>query len=95
MAPVKGTFGHGPPLAVLTPYHFTEAYSKARNARLQELAAGTPLGPPDLQAILGDPGIANPGTVNCVVFDPTDLALWVAKKRQPPVSQGEFVRFIF
>jgi hypothetical protein len=93
MLPVKGIFPRRPPLAVLSPYHFTEAYSQARNARLQELAARKRLGPTDLQTFLGDPGIANPGTVNSVVFDPAALTLWVAQKRQPPVSQGEYAEF--
>jgi hypothetical protein len=92
LTPVKGVFPRRPPLAVLSPYHFTEAYSQARNARLQELAAGQIVNPTHLQAILGDPGIANPGTVNSVVFDPAALTLWVARKRRPPVSQGDFVR---
>ena len=91
MAPVKGLFPRRPPLAVMSPYHFTEAYSAARNARLQELAAGRKVGPADLQAFLGDPAIANPGTVNSVVFAPANLTLWVANKRVPPVSRGEFV----
>lgn len=91
MFPVKGEFRRRPPLATLAPYYFTEAYSQARNVRLQELAQSTPLAPADLQAILGDPDIANPGTVNSTVFAPADLTLWVALKRLPPVSQGEFV----
>ena len=75
----------------MSPYHFTEAYSAARNARLQELAAGRKVGFADLQTFLGDPAVANPGTVNSVVFDPANLTLWVAVKRVPPVSRGEFV----
>jgi hypothetical protein len=93
MAPVKGRFRRRPPFAVLEPYHFTEAYSQARNTRLQELAATRTLEPENLQAILGDPGIANPGTANSVVFAPADLTWWVAAKGPPPVSQGKFVKF--
>jgi hypothetical protein len=93
MSAVQGVFSRRPPLTVLSPYHFTEAYSKARDTRLQELADGKVLGPTHLQAILGDPGIANPGTVNSVVFDPAALTLWVARKCQPPVSQGEYDKF--
>jgi hypothetical protein len=93
MSPVKGVFPRRPPLAVLSPYHFTEAYSRARDARLQELAARKGLVPKDLQAFMGDPGVANAGTVNSVIFDPAELTLWVAQKRQPPVSQGEYVEF--
>ena len=92
MSAVKGIFPRRPPLAVLSAYHFTEAYSQARAARLQELAARRHLGPRDLQAFLGDPGVANVGTVNSVIFDPAELALWVAQKRQPPVSQGEYAK---
>ena len=59
--------------------------------QFQEMAQSRPLAPADLQAILGDPDIANPGTVNSTVFAPAELTLWVALKRLPPVSQGEFV----
>lgn len=93
MAEVKGRFRRRPPFAVLEPYHFTEAYSQARNTRLQELAAARTLELHDLQAILGDPGIANPGTANSVVFLPADLTMWVAAKGPPPVSRGKFVEF--
>jgi hypothetical protein len=93
MSAVKGIFPRRPPLAVLSPYHFTEAYSQARTDRLQELAAKRGLVPRDLQGILGDPGVANAGTVNSVIFDPVELTLWVAQKRQPPVSQGKYVKF--
>ncbi len=93
MASVKGVFPWRPPWAVLSPYQLTEDYSQARNARLQELAARRVPGPSDLQAILGDPGIANAGTVNSVVFEPAALTLWVAQKEAPPVSQGEYVKF--
>jgi hypothetical protein len=95
MSPVKGIFPRSPPLSVLTPYHFTEAYSRARSDCLQEAAAGKVLGPKDLQAALGAPGVANAGTVNSVVFDPAAHTLWVAEKRSPPVSRGEFVKFVF
>jgi hypothetical protein len=93
MMVVKGIFPRRPPLAVLSPYHFTEAYSQARAARLQELAARRGLAPQDLQAILGDPGVANDGTVNSVIFDPAQLTLRVAQKRQPPVSKAKYVKF--
>ncbi len=93
MSAVKGIFPRRPPLAVISPYHFTEAYSRARDTRLQELAARKGLDARDLQAFLGDPGVANPGTVNSVIFDPAELTLWVAQKRQPPVSQGEYAKF--
>jgi len=93
MSAVKGIFRRRPPLSVLSPYHFTEAYSQARTDRLQGLAARKGLVPRDLQGILGDPGVANAGTVNSVIFDPAELTLWVAQKRQPPVSQGKYVKF--
>jgi hypothetical protein len=93
MAPVKGRFRRRPPFTVLEPYHFTEAYSQARNARLQELAATRTLEPADLQTILADPEIANPGTVNSVVLAPADLTVWVAATGPLPVSQGKFVKF--
>jgi hypothetical protein len=92
MSAVKGIFPRRPPLAVLSSYHFTEAYSQARAARLQELAARKGLVPQDLQAFLGDPDVANAGTVNSVIFDPAELTLWVAQKRQPPVSRGEYAK---
>jgi len=90
LAVVKGRFPRRPPGSALDPYHFTEAYSQARDRRLQELARGRVLSPPDLQAILADPGIANPGTVNSVVFAPGELKVWVAEKGPPPVSRGAF-----
>ncbi len=94
MSAVKGVFRQRPPLSVLDPYHYTEAYSRARVARMQALAATRRnLAPADLQTILADPGVANAGTVNSVVFQPADLALWVAKKGPPPVSRGDYVRF--
>jgi hypothetical protein len=94
MSAVKGVFRQRPPLSVLDPYHFTEAYSRARVARMETLAASRRnLGPADLQAILADPGVANAGTVNSVIFQPADLSLWVAKKAPPPVSRGDYVRF--
>jgi predicted choloylglycine hydrolase len=95
MASVKGRFPRRPPLSVLSPHHFTEAYSQARNTRLQELAAGKTLGPAEVQTCLADPGVANPGTVSAVVFDPAARALWVAQKGPPPVSQGQFVKYTF
>jgi hypothetical protein len=93
MSALKGIFPRRPPLAVLSPYHFTEAYSRARAVRLQELAARKGLVPQDLQTFLGDSGVANAGTVNSVIFDPEGLTLWVAQKRRPPVSQGEYGKF--
>ena len=91
MGPVKGVFPRRPPFAVMDSYQFTEAYSQARNTRLLELAQGKKLGPTDFQAILGDPGVANPGTVNSIVFAPAARTLWVAEKGRPPVTQGQFV----
>jgi hypothetical protein len=93
MEPVKGLFRRRPPFTILDPYHFTEAYSEARNERLKELAAARTLEPADLQTILADPAIANPGTVNSAVFAPAELTMWVAAKGPPPVSQGESIKF--
>ena len=90
MRDVKGRFPRRPPLAVLSPYHFTEAYSQARDRRLRELAGGRRLGPQDLERILADGQIANPGTVVSLVFSPGDLTLWVAQGATPPVTQGPF-----
>jgi hypothetical protein len=91
MQGLKGRFPPRPPYSVLSAYHFTEAYSQARNARLRELAADRPLGPQDLQTILADPQIANAGTVVCTVFDPVQRLLWVARGETPPVNRGPFV----
>ena len=90
MAPLKGRFPPRPPFSPLSSYHFTEAYSQARLARLEELARGARLGPGKIQEILADPRIANPGTVVSAVFSPFDRTLWVARAGQPPVSQGPF-----
>ncbi len=90
MQGLKGRFPPRPPYSALSAYHFTEAYSQARDARLQELASGRPLGPIDVQQILADPGIANAGTVVCTVFHPAERRLWVAQGKIPPVNRGPF-----
>jgi hypothetical protein len=90
MLPFKGSFPARPPYSPLSDYHCTEDYSRARNARLQELAAGRRLGHQDLQLIMADPQVANPGTVGSVVFSPGDLTLWVARGQRPPVNCGPF-----
>ena len=91
MQALKGRFPPRPPYSVLSSYHFTEAYSQARNRRLQELASDRRLGPSDLQKILADPEIANAGTAVCTVFRPADRTLWVAQGQAPPVNRGPFV----
>ena len=91
MQGLKGRFPPRPPYSVLSAYHFTEAYSQARNNRLQELASARPLGPMDLQKILADPAIANAGTAVCTVFEPADRVLWVAQGETLPVNRGPFV----
>ena len=91
MQGLKGRFPPRPPYSALSAYHFTEAYSQARNHRLQELAADRRLGPVDLQKILADPAIANAGTAVCTVFEPADRVLWVAQGETPPVNRGPFV----
>ncbi len=88
MAPVKGRFPRRPPGAALSEYHFSEAYSRARDARLQELAAGRRLNPAGVKAILADEQVANPGTVVSLVCSPAELTLWVARGRRPPVNRG-------
>lgn len=90
MAGLKGRFPPRPPYSVLAAYQFTEAYSQARNQRLQELASGRRLAPVDLQKILADPAIANAGTTVCTVFHPADRCLWVARGKTPPVNRGPF-----
>ena len=90
MQGLKGRFPPRPPYSVLAAYQFTEAYSQARNQRLQELASDRRLGPIDLQKILADPAIANAGTAVCTVFHPADRLLWVARGKTPPVNQGPF-----
>ncbi|MDD2901612.1 MAG: C45 family autoproteolytic acyltransferase/hydrolase [Syntrophales bacterium] len=90
MAPIKGRFPPRPPFSPLAAHHFTEAYSQARLARLQDLTRGTPLWPGKIQKILADSGIANAGTVVSVVFSPSEAKLWVARGPQPPVSHGPF-----
>ncbi len=90
MAPLSGRFPKRPPFSVLSPYYFSEAYSLARNLRLQQLAQGKTLNPEDFRAILADDGIANPGTIASVVFSPGESTLWVARGRTPPVNRGPF-----
>jgi hypothetical protein len=90
MQALKGRFPLRPPFSVLSPRHFTEAYSEARNERLRQLAAGQKLGPRELQVILADPQIANAGTAVSAVFSPGEGKMWVAQGSPPPVSQGPF-----
>jgi hypothetical protein len=90
MQKLKGRFPPRPPYSVLSSYHFTEAYSQARNQRLQALASDPPLGPLDLQKILADPHIANAGTAVCTVFDPANRLLYVAQGDTLPVNRGPF-----
>jgi hypothetical protein len=90
MQGLKGRFPPRPPYSVLSAYHFTEAYSQARDRRLQRLARDRRLGPEDLQKILADPDIANAGTAVCAIFHPGERCLWVAQGEAPPVNRGPF-----
>jgi hypothetical protein len=90
MAPLKGKFPPRPPHSPLPAHYFTEAYSRSRNRRLQELAEGRKLGPEEIQNILADPQVANPGTAICTVFDPAELTLWNSQAPSAPVSRGPF-----
>ncbi len=90
MSSLKGRFPPRPPFSTLSSYHFTEAYSQARLARLEELTKGSRLGPLKIQEILAAPGIANPGTVVSAVFAPSEQKMWVARGARPPVNQGPF-----
>jgi hypothetical protein len=91
MRPLKGRFPPRPPYSALSADHFTESYSRSRNQRLQELAAGRSLAPDDLQIILADAGVANAGTATCAVFAPARKTIWVARGEHPPVNRGPFV----
>jgi hypothetical protein len=90
MQPLKGRFPPPPPGSVLSSEHFSEAYSAARNQRLQELAAGRRLGPLDLQQILADGAVANAGTATCAIFAPGQQTIWVARGKEAPVNRGPF-----
>ncbi|MGP7988035.1 MAG: C45 family autoproteolytic acyltransferase/hydolase [Desulfobaccales bacterium] len=91
MQALKGRFPPRTPYSPLSPYYFTEAYSQARDRRLQELAAGRRLAPSDLEIILADEAVANAGTVVCVVFAPGERTIWVARGEKPPVNRGPFI----
>lgn len=90
MVPRQGRFPRRPPLSPLSAGYFTEAYSRARDGRLKALAKGKILKPEDVQEILADEYIANPGTVASVVFRPGDRTLWVARSPKAPVCRGPF-----
>jgi hypothetical protein len=92
LQPLQGRFPPRPPFSPLSPWHFTEAYSRSRQRRLQELAATGSVGVRQAQEMLADPEIANPGTVTSVVFEPEDLSLWVAQSLQTPVATGRWRR---
>jgi hypothetical protein len=91
MEKVKGRFPRRPPGAALSAYHFSEAYSRAREARLQELAVGRRLDAAGLQGVLADAQVANAGTVVSVVYAPGDVKMWVARGQTAPVNQGPFM----
>jgi hypothetical protein len=90
MTPVSGRPARRPSFSSLSDHYFTEAYSRSRDARLQELAGQRSMGPEEMQAILADVRVANPGTVASLVFVPEDRTLWVARGREPPVNRGPF-----
>jgi hypothetical protein len=90
MAPLRGRFPRRPPFSALSSYYFSEAYSRARDARLRELAQNRTLRPEDIQTIMADDGIANPGTIASLVFNPRERTLWVARGQKPPVNRGPF-----
>ncbi|MDI6854186.1 MAG: C45 family autoproteolytic acyltransferase/hydrolase [Deltaproteobacteria bacterium] len=90
MAPWRGRFPRRPPFSPLSSYYFSEDYSRSRDARLQELAQNKILRPEDVQTILADADIANPGTVASLVFNPAERTLWVARGQKPPVNRGLF-----
>jgi hypothetical protein len=90
MQHLKGPYPQRLPFSPLSPYHFTEAYSQARDVRLQQLARGGSLGPGEIQAVLADAHIANPGTAVCTIFAPAEGTVWVSRAGAAPVSQGPF-----
>lgn len=90
MAPYKGRYPPRPPFARLSHYHYTEAYSRARDARARELAWGRKLGSGEVQAILADSHIANHSTAVSAVFAPAELTAWVARGERAPVCHGPF-----
>jgi isopenicillin-N N-acyltransferase like protein len=91
LQPLQGQFPPPPPFSALSAHHFTEDYSRSRNQRLQELAATRRLDPQDLQQILADEAVANPGTVLSAILAPASKTLWVARGEKPPVNRGTFV----
>jgi hypothetical protein len=91
MQRLKGHFPHPPPFSVISSDCFSEAYSQARNQRLQHLARDRRLGPEDLQEILADDQVANTGTAVSAIFSPGERLLWVAQSDTIPVSRGPFV----
>lgn len=92
MLPRKGRFPPCPPFSPLSPEHFTEDYSFSRNRRLEEVAQAGPIGFTEARRMLGDPQVANPGTVTSVVFQPADLSLWLAQSVRTPVTAGRWWR---
>lgn len=90
MAPLAHKFPPRPPFAQGSAYHFTEEYSRSRDWRMRQLVGERKLEPADLQEILADPHLCNRATVVGAAFAPGELALWVARGQQPPVTQGPF-----
>ena len=83
MEGLKGRFPPRPPYSVLAASQFTEAYSQARNQRLQELASQPPPESPGLAKNSRRPRHRQCRHTVCAVFHPADRIVWVARGKTP------------
>ena len=70
---------------------FTLEGSKRREKKLRELCLSQAIDPKRAMEILNQ--VASPGTVQSAVHLPQKEEFWVAKRSQPPVTQGEWLNF--
>ncbi|TAK27673.1 MAG: hypothetical protein EPO21_23720 [Chloroflexota bacterium] len=83
--------------------HVIQPHSLTRAARLSELCRRAAVDPATAQSFLADiarpsqaadeyAAVANPGTLQSVVFSPAEERLWIAIGQTPPVSLAGFER---
>ncbi|HIC91171.1 MAG TPA: hypothetical protein EYP21_03730 [Syntrophaceae bacterium] len=92
MLSVQAPFIRKPPGSPLPHNCFTKDHSAFRDQQLRDLCKKSPLGVDEVIEALRNEGIANPGTVQSVVFLPAQKTLWVAQRLEVPVSLGNFVK---
>jgi len=79
-----------PPKSDFPASYYSYSFSKERLDKLRSLTEGRKLSLHDAAAVLGTEPVANPSTVQSVVFEPQTRRLLVAVRESTPVSKGEY-----